>query len=733
MDQYTIDCLKHNGPLDHSDRHALSVKLAHSDLAISITAKGQLAIANGNLQEGLKCFDEALRLDPNNANMYFEQGLALFEYCEKYKMTKTLLMASKKFKRATMLVPHYFEAWHIWTKTLFKLGMTCKEHHYFQEAQKKALCAITLSPQQAPDILADLHWKLGAIFVHLALHSGEALDLHQAINAFYQAQSVHQHLPIEYWKDYATACYLFAEQINDAHFHLKAIACIKNALALSPNAYDCWHLLARIFQSLYFQTHDEDHFIKAEDAYAQAATLVSDSSILPSHVHLDFSIKSNTEFDGTLNESCSARTHSSTGKDKNACQIQEPNPACIWFDWAEFLCLSSRRICNIKRLHSCVEKCQRAILCNPNTAHLIEIQAIWIEALALLGSETERLDLLFEAQNRITEVIETAEHHPAIWYAFGAVLKAFGDYFNDFDYYTQAIEKFQAGLSIDRTCHAHWRAIAHIYTLLAELGGEKEDCERSIRFFQKAIDLQPCTFYIIDYAIALSKLGEMTHEQQWLEAASLEFERALALQKNALYLHPNWLLHYACCLDALGDFQEEDAYYLRAIEIFSHVLMIDPDCYTAHHRLALSLSHLGEVSNEIEHFHRAIRHLRIAAKHDPENDSIVLDYATILINIAHRNCIASQADQLYKDAEQELWNAIRLGNAQGYYLLACLYSLMDQCEKSMSCLYRATHFDILPSIDEMLQDEWLDNLRATGEFIAFLSHLEQRGNLQDEY
>jgi hypothetical protein len=34
----------------------------------------------------------------------------------------------------------------------------------------------------------------------------------------------------------------------------------------------------------------------------------------------------------------------------------------------------------------------------------------------------------------------------------------------------------------------------------------------------------------------------------------------------------------------------------------------------------------------------------------------------------------------------------------------------------------------------MLQDEWLDNLRSTGEFIAFLSRLEQKqsGSLPEE-
>jgi len=680
MDTDTLSSIGQNLPPEKSVIPHCSMKIAHGDLAASIVAKGQLALINGDLQEGLQCFDEALKLESNNPRIYYMQGLSLFEFGGKQGHRKVLQAAKKKFKRATTLDAEYFEAWQAWGSVLLELGLHFKEHHYFQEACKKVDRAIDLSFQQSPDDIADLYWELGVIFVHLAQFSGEALDLHQALNAFHKAHTLYEHLSADFWRDYSAACYQFALQINDLHFYSKALSCLKNALHLSPRSYDNWHLCARIFQSLYFHTHDEEHFAKANDSYAAATQL-------------------------------------------------QPNNASFWLDWAEFLCLSSRKMIDSKRLQACIEKCHRAFACDPDN---LPIQAIWAEALALLGNETEKLDLIYEAQNRIAQVIEKTEHVPAVLYAYGIVLKALGHYFNDFDYYFEAIEKFQAGLSIDRTCHAHWHAIGSLYVVLGDLGGESEDMERSLRFYQKAIDLHPSSFYIVDYATALYKLGEMTHEQQWVEEANFQFERALGMQRNALYLHPDWLFHYACSLDVLGDFHEEDTFYLRAIEIFSHVLMIDPDLYAAHHRLALTLSHLGELTGESDYFHRAIRHLHICLRQDKENDCIVLDYATVLINIAQHASDTSEAAQLHLDAENQLWNALRLGNVQGYYHLACLYSLLGQNEKALSCLYRAAHFDILPSIDEMLQDEWLDNLRATGEFIAFLSQLEQRGNLPED-
>lgn len=683
MDQDTIDIL--HGPAEHKEHVAPAYPIAHRDLAESLVAKGQLAMVNGDLQEGLHYFEEAIKIESKCAKLHYAQGLSLFEYGEKHGQMKILLAASKKFKIATTLAPDFFEAWQAWGSVLLKLGKNYDEHHYFQEAQKKILRAIALVSTESAETITDLYWELGVLFMHLAENSGEALDLHQAIHAFHQAHSHCSQLPADFWKDYASACYQFALQINDTHFLIKASSFLKNALALAPNAYDIWRLFAHVFQSLYFKTYDDEDFTKTNDAYAVAAK----------------------------------------------CQ---PHRGSSWVEWAEFLCLSSRHTLDTEQLHSCVEKCQRAFSCDPDNVY---VQAIWAEALASLGGETEKLDTLYDAQNRIIQALEKTEQLPSLWFAYGVVLREFGYYFHDLDYYAEAIEKFQTGLSIDRTCHAHWHAIGELYALLAELGGEPEDLEQSLRFFHKAIDLHPSPHYIINYAIALSKLGEMTREQHWVEKALLQFERALSLslsqRKNAQSpLHPDWLFHYACCLDTLGDFHEEDTHYLRAIEIFSHVLMIDPELYAAHHRLALTLSHLGELTAETEHFHRALRHLHVCARHDPENDCIILDYATVLIHMGHHSCDTTEAQQLYRDAEQQLWNAIRLGNAQGYYYLACLYSLLGQCEKAMAWMYRAAHFDILPPLDEILQDEWLENLRATGECIIFLSRLEQRGNLSEE-
>lgn len=654
--------------------------LSHADLADSLNYQGELALLKEDLNKALECFDSALKLDTANPKLYYRQAVSLFAFGNEQGREKALSIANKKFKSAALLNPQNFDTWLAWGNLLCQLGIKNKKHHHFLEAKEKLNKAIALSQGQDPNVLSELYWDVGIVSKHLAEHSGETLDWHQALEAFQKAHSFEERLPVEFWNDFGDSCLKFALLINDVTCYIKAINCLKNAVSIEPNGFETWCHLGEALQQLYMYTHDEDHFSQANDCFSTASRL-------------------------------------------------QPQNERLWLNWARFLCDSAKRIADVKRLRASIEKCQRAFTLNP---HHPFVHAIWGEALALLGNYTDRLDLIYDAQNKLSQAIEIENDLPEIWYSYGICMQALGHYFNDCDYYYQAIEKFQEGISINRTCHRHWHAIGWTYSLLGDLENHPETIELSLRFFQKAITLHSSTYYLFDYASALSKLGEMTHEQHWLEEAVAQFERLLNLQKNAIYLHPDWLFQYACTLDTLGDFYEEEFYYLRAIEIFSHVLMIDPDFTAAHHRQALALSHLGELTSEIDPFYRAIHHFRLSMKNDEENDTILLDWATTLINIATHTHDSTEADQLYRDAEYKFQIALRLGNLQAYYHLACLFSLIGQCEKGMYCLKKAREYDALPPMDEMLQDEWLDNLRSTEEFQEFLTHLDHRSNYQEE-
>jgi tetratricopeptide (TPR) repeat protein len=644
-------------------------------MASYFLTQGERMLLKGDIT-GLNLFDHAAELDGCNPELFYRQGLALFEYSSEEGREKALLLAGKKFKTAAALCPDYFEAWQVWGMTLSLLGNTYHEHHYYLEAEEKLEKAIALSENQSSDLLAELYWDYGVVWTRIGEHSGEAVDLQKALEAFQKATQNHEMLSPEFWNDHGIACMQMASLISDIRLNVKAVGCFKHAISLSISSYEGWIYLAAALETLYLQTHDEDHFTQANECYSAA-------------VHL------------------------------------RPNDTDLWIKWAAFLCESGRRTSDLKRLRSSIEKCQRAYALDQT---LPRISAIWAEALALIGELMERIDFINEAQNKMSEALDLAdeEKDAHIWYSYGMCLNAFARYFEDPDYYYQAIEKFQYGLSIDRTSHFLWYAIAKAYSTAGILTGDAADLEKAIRFYSKALDLKTCITYTVEHAIALTLFGEMKEDPKALEEAVSKFEYVLSAQKNALYIYPEWFFHYAKALDLLGESHEEESYYLKAIELLSHILMIDPDFAGVHHQMGLTYTHLADLTAEVEHFYRATHHFRLAHKREDENDTVILDWGICLISLAQHVHDLGEAELLFRDAEYKLNEAAKLGNMEALYSLACLHSLKGHYEVAMRFVEKCHAAEALPPLNELLEDEWLDGLRSTLLFQEFLGFLEKK-------
>lgn len=663
-----MDTIETNQPLFSTDTEG-SLRPIRLSLAEAFSEEAAMALLQGDLEKGCESFSSAIKLDPKNAKLYFSQGLALFEFGKAHESEQALLFASKKFRMGTTLDSTHFDTWKFWGHTLCLLGRKTQKLHFFQEAKEKLSQALLLSKD--PVSLAAVQWDLGITFSRLAAHSQEALDWHHSIQAFSLAKSLQENLPADFWIDFGYAQLMLAGKLNDIRSFVKAVQSFKKGIALDPHAFEGYRFLAQAMQKLYLYSHDEDHFKEACEHFAMASQL-------------------------------------------------KPESHTLLCEWAQFLCQKAEIVRDLKRLKLCLEKCKEAFEIDPTYPQTL---STWATCLAYLGLFTDRLDLIHEGQEKIAQLSEEEQEQPHALLSEGICLKALARYFDDSDYDYQAIENFQAGLSIDRTQHVLWHEIASSYAFLGKQEDSEENFKLALRFFQKAIDLHFCTHYLFDYADTLARLGELTSQETYLEEAVREFENLFIRQRNALYLHPQWLLRYGTALDLLGDFHEDAALYERAIEIFTHTLTLDPDSSATHHALALTFSHLGELSSDKTQFERALHHYRLAAKHHEEDETILIDSATTLMNLATHCHSSSESDLLFRDAEQKLQKVIRLGNTEGYYTLACLYSMTRSCEQSLFYLTKAYQARSCPPIDELLDDEWLEELRSTSAFQEFLHHI----------
>lgn len=640
---------------------------SHADF---LQKQGELKLEKGDLK-ALKLFELASSLEPENADLLYRQGVALAKYGRETKTKKYLLFANKKFKLSTKILAQENPSWAAWGDTLFLLGQIHSDHHFFLDAKDRYQKAISYLGTTKNENASEIYWNYGQVMVQIAESSEEVSDLNTALDAHARALSLNEKMPARFWQNFGCVSLKLGIQVNDVRLYIKAINCHKNAIAQSVSCFESWFYLADALSHLYSLTHDDDHFTQANECFTNAAKL-------------------------------------------------HPQNDRIWLSWAKLLLSSGKRIKDPKRLHSALEKCHKAYYCNRNDE---EVLIVWSEVFATLGVITDRLDYIYEANNKVAEALDQFGETVEVCYAQGINLFASGKYYNDIDYYYQAIEKFQEGLSIDRTKHKLWFHIAYTYCVVAEIESDPALYERAGRFYTRAINLHTDSTYYYEYACSLVKLADFNENKTTLETALLHFEQAFNLQKNAVYLHPDWLYEYALALDLMGDLVDEDKYYVKSIEILKRVLMLDPDFEDIHYKLAGVYSHLGELTEMPEVYQRAISHFKIAFQDNEENESLILDWSLCLINLAEITSDSEEREQLWGEAEYKLIQSAKLGNQEVYYHLACLYSLMRQYEKAMYFLEKAQSLEALPPLDDVLEDDWLENLRQTEVFRSFINHL----------
>ncbi|MCB1115899.1 MAG: hypothetical protein KDK71_05450 [Chlamydiia bacterium] len=646
----------------------------YTALTDALLQKGEFRLLEGD-KGGIEYFEMALKLDPNNAKLYLAQGLSLFEYGNQEEREEGLVLASKWFKKTTQLDPHNFQAWHLWGNTLYTLGKRRKEPSYFGNALKKYEQAEKYLAGQPADIQSDFHSDLGDLWAALAEKSGELTDYHYSIKAYEKASQLQDSLGSDFWIRFGNVYQIVGEKGGDLRFLLKAVAAYKNALSVSTTDAEGWFLLGVSIKSLYQYTHEEDHFSQANECFVAAAKL-------------------------------------------------NKHRAKIWLEWGRLLLESGVLLKDPKKIRASIDKCAKAHSIEKKNPYII---AVWVEALAFLGSLTEKVAPIYEAIGKIEPLIEKSPNTET-FYAYGICHYALGTYFNDLDSYYQALEQFQQGLSINNNKHRLWHAMAQTSFAAALLDGEEASFDRSLHFYEKALKLKSLTVYHCHYAMCLLSYGELSASEEYISLASTHFEHALAHQKNAVYIHPDWIFAYAVSLDHLAEIEDNDSLYTKAIDLLNHILMCKPDFPHIHYQLALTLSHFAELISEIDLFHRAIHFFRIAHQKEKENDQIILDWAYTLFHLGDILENASSRNEHYQEAEHKMIEAAKLGNVHAYFALASLYSVTGDLKNSLRLLEKAKAFEALPPLDELLEDEWLENVRKTDEFSAFLESLESPKN-----
>ena len=512
---------------------------------------------------------------------------------------------------------------------------------------------------------------------------GEAVDLKKALNKFSIAASLGLN-DTDFWEQYGHVTCELGSLINNPESLLDGKVYFENAVQVDSDNGSAWLSLALCYQKLYEVYAKQEYFLGGCEIFEKA-------------------------------------------------QSYNPQEVQLWSRWGVLLFQYGRATFDTAKIEGAFEKLRVAHECEPDNPFIL---GKWAEAELVYGIYNERIDHLRLAEARIIACLKLQDDNSEAWYVYGTCLNEMGRYFSDAGYYVQAIEKFQYGLFLSAKDPMMAQGISLAYYSLGEMKNDPSLIELSILYSEKALEDSKIAAPQLynDVGVSLMKMAELTSDKSYLEAALEKFEVALEhfSEENPESYDSEWLYNYGCALDFIGDFSEDAKHYEKAILWLTKFLQIDPGYLHAHYNLASAYSHLGELVGDIDCFHKAIEHYQKFLKEDNEDEVVWNDYGLTLLNLAdllHDPSLPDLSNACFAQAEEKFLHAASLGNSSAFYNLACLYSLTGHYAQAIHYMEKAEQQRALPTLEEIMEDEWLEQLLHTPEFRAFLAN---RSSLDNE-
>lgn len=641
-------------------------------LASLFILRGENQIAEGD-KSAKESFDLAAQVVPQNPHVFYQIGCVYAKHPFNFTCLK---LAEEAFQKALNLNDSLIDVYLTLGNVYNSLGNLSQEARYFHQAEETFEKALQYAEDNT-EKLAILYWYWGVSWHFLGKHSGEANDYLIALDKLRKAAN--KGLEEKYfWSTYGDTLSELSSLLGKRELLSEVVELYRNSIKQSLDFYEGWLKLGCTYQRLFEIHFFEDYFTQAYECYKMAVELNDNHSVL-------------------------------------------------WLKWAQLLATYGKLHRNEDVLQESFEKFEKASACEPNQPLLM---CCWAQALMLYGASTENINKIQEAHQKILKCLELDPGLVDAWYYYGNCLIEIGRYFGEEEYFLEAIEKFDYGLTLQKNESLLWHGMALAYFSIGDMRSEVPWLEKATLYFTKiseASQWQPRQFWN-DWGVTLMKLAELTNEKFYVEDALDKFKHAL-VDLNEQEVDPEWLYNYGCALDFLGDFNEDIDCYEKAIVALTSALQSDSNYAHARYNLALAYAHLGEVAMDVECFHKSIENFQILISQDSEDEMGWNDYGLTLIHLAqliNENSRPEQSLKLYEVAETKLLHAAGLGCTQSFYNLACLYSLTSNYSMAMHFLEKAESAGTLPPLDDILQDEWLEGLRSTVSFRNYISHLPKQ-------
>lgn len=647
-------------------------------LSILFISYGEHLLSEGD-PKALEKFKIATKIS-TLALVYHRLGTA---YATQHNM-RCLKAAGDAFSVALSKDPEYCDCWVEWALLQMRIGNLQGDIQSFIEANQKFQKAegclqhlLTITPEE-------FYWFWGQSLYQTGRLSGEAQEFSQSLDKFHQAAQAGLNND-QFWTDYGIVLSELAVLIGRIELLFESLDLFRQAIKCNPECHEAWVHLGLTCEAIFELSKEDLYYNIAYECYSKATEL-------------------------------------------------QPDEPLNWLNWGILHLEYGKCHVNAEQYQLACEKFSKANELDENSPPIL---TRWAEALVFLGSLTENIELLHEAEAKIIRSLEIQSDHPQAWYTYGFCLNELGRYFEDEAFFNSAIEKFEYALTINPKNAYLWYGLAISNFAMFQYTNDEAFSERTLQCCSRIADLESTLTvpnFLNLWGQALVNHSQLTGDQKFLQMAIDKFEFALGKNETDITKRklPNELLlcqNYAFALNLMGAHTTQKKYYEKSIYIYTHVLQHQPNNKEVRYGLAMVYSHLANATEQMELFYKSLEHFQSLGEEEREDDELWYDWALTLLHYAdltNDDYQFEQTQHLYDQAEEKLHHAIALGNTDAFYTLGCIHALKGKNSTAMHFIEKAEQAGSLPPIDEVLEDDWLENLQETPEFRAFISQLTSR-------
>lgn len=357
-----------------------------------------------------------------------------------------------------------------------------------------------------------------------------------------------------------------------------------------------------------------------------------------------------------------------------------------------------------------------------------KVERYLAQATLHLGALESDFSLLKEAEKLIEKALADDPQDGELLALSGLALYEIGLYFEDEESLVKAIEHYRKALLSSREYFPAWYGLAKVKLALALIFDHADDLKRALHLFSRAESYakDAKSEFWIDWAIALTELGQRTGEEKELLLALEKFEIAFSRcgSFNDPIILSRWLTSHAEAYLALGLLRGEDLSYQKALDLLKEAIAMAPHDFSIYYHLGVATFELSLVDIDIIGAKEAVNQFKMYLDHFPDEAQAHIDlalYAGEFARLIYDPNGMHEIAPFLQIAEWHLKKASQLGAGEALYLLAALYAWEKQFNAAMFYIELAEIREQLPPTEELEHDDWLEYLRKTPEYKLFIS------------